>query len=225
MKIIRLSRSSWFKLNLENMVIHFDPGYTGFLENQKTPLQELEEKADWVFITHSHLDHYRTDVLEKITDEHTIIVAPFTVAEQIMGQKILVTDKSMLTFPSFTVDCLPAYNTPTGHSIKKYHSKGAFVGYFIRFKDQSIYFAGDTDLIPEMEKVKNVDIAFLPIGGTYVMDGEEALEAVDFIQPKTVVLMHEANENPILLAKKVSSPTRVIVLTVGETHIENQKTD
>lgn len=111
-----------------------------------------------------------------------------------------------------------AYNTQEGRSTRKVHHRGDFVGYLININNKSMYFAGDTDLIPEMRGLGDVDIAFLPIGGTFVMDIEEATKAVCLINPKVVFPMHQSNKDPEIFKSEVSSKSdsKVIILKVGE---------
>jgi L-ascorbate metabolism protein UlaG (beta-lactamase superfamily) len=92
------------------------------------------------------------------------------------------------------------------------------VGYLISYNEKSIYFAGDTDLIPEMRGLGKVDIAFLPIGGTFVMDINEAIDAVCVINPKVVFPMHQSKVNPQVFKSEVNakSGSRVIILEVGD---------
>lgn len=85
-----------------------------------------------------------------------------------------------------------AYNTEEGRSTRKPHRKGEFNGYLIQADGITIYFAGDTDVIDEMKDFGTVDLAFLPIGGTYVMDAGEAVEAAQLIKPQILISMHEA---------------------------------
>ena len=73
---------------------------------------------------------------------------------------------------------MPAYNTEQGSSVKKQHPEGAGVGYLITIADKTIYHAGDTDLIPEMEELGQVEMAFLPVDGKFTMGIEEAIEAI-----------------------------------------------
>ena len=84
--------------------------------------------------------------------------------------------------------------------------------------NKSIYFAGDTDLIPEMRGLGEVDIAFLPIGGTFVMDIEEAADAVCVIKPRVVFPMHQSKKDPRVFKREVSvkSDSKVIILEVGD---------
>ena len=84
------------------------------------------------------------------------------------------------------VKAVPAYNVN-----KKFHPKDeGWNGYVLEISGKKVYHAGDTDLIPEMQSLGDIDIALLPVGGTYTMTAEEAVDAVRFIKPKLAVPMH-----------------------------------
>jgi L-ascorbate metabolism protein UlaG (beta-lactamase superfamily) len=114
------------------------------------------------------------------------------------------------------IESVHAYNIA-----KPYHPKGEGMGYIVRFKGGSVYFAGDTDAIPEMKNCK-CDIALLPIGGKYTMDPKEAAEAVAMIMPKIAIPMHynyldETRANPeefkAAVAEKTGGKVDVRILT------------
>ena len=217
--ITRLSRSSWFKLESSEKIIHFDPGYTGYFKNQGIPINELKEKADIVLISHYHKDHLQQEALDRIIKEDTIVIAPKDCANRINANTIkFVKPGDSFNVEDIRIIVLDAYNTQEGHSTRKVHHKGDFVGYLINMNNKSIYFAGDTDLIPEMRGLGDVDIAFLPIGGTFVMDIEEASDAVCVIKPRVVFPMHQSKKDPRVFKRKVSvkSDSKVIILEVGD---------
>jgi L-ascorbate metabolism protein UlaG (beta-lactamase superfamily) len=130
-------------------------------------------KADVVFITHAHFDHFSMEDITKIQGKHTMIVAPKDVASQFEDSALEVSPGKEYTIGSLKVTTVPAYNID-----KKFHPKeNKWVGYSITLSDgQKIYHAGDTDFIPEMKKIIT-DIAMLPCGGTYTMTATEAAEA------------------------------------------------
>jgi L-ascorbate metabolism protein UlaG (beta-lactamase superfamily) len=101
-----------------------------------------------------------------------------------------------------------------------FHPKGFGVGFLLKIGDKRIYHAGDTDLIPEMEKLAEVgiDVALLPSGDTYTMDLEEAAEAVLMIKPKIAIPMHLKGADPAIFKEKVEShsDTKVVILGEGE---------
>jgi L-ascorbate metabolism protein UlaG (beta-lactamase superfamily) len=218
LEITRLSRSSWFKIKTGNKIIHFDPGYTGYFQNQDIPLIELEEKANLILISHFHKDHLQPEALARITNEYTMIMAPGSCAERIKNRMTCIKPGDTLSVEEINIKMIEAYNTTDGHSTRKVHPKGQFVGYLVYLESKWIYFAGDTDLIPEMNNLGKVDVAFLPIGGTFVMDIEEAVKAAMLINAHTVFPMHQSRHDlhefkEVLLSKCIST---TLVLDVGE---------
>ena len=217
--ITRLSRASWFMIETDNKILHFDPGYAGYFQNQRIPLDELKKKADIVFVSHCHKDHLQQEALNRIIKQDTVIVAPIKCASRINSKNLrIVQPGDSLEFTEIGITVVNAYNTQEGHSTRKVHHKGDFVGYLINLKGKSLYFAGDTDLIPEMKDLGKVDIAFLPIGGTFVMDIEEAVAAVCVIDPNITFPMHQSNENLQIFksAVKSKSGSRIVTLEVGD---------
>jgi L-ascorbate metabolism protein UlaG (beta-lactamase superfamily) len=143
-------------------------------------------KADIIFITHAHYDHFSVEDIAKIKKDGTIIVAPKDVASKIGKGTVTVVPGQNYTVGSLKVMTLLAYNLG-----KKFHPKGNnWVGYIITLSNgQKIYHAGDTDFIPEMRKVIT-DIALLPCGGTYTMTAQQAAEAANIFKPKVLIPMH-----------------------------------
>jgi len=144
-----------------------------------------KDKADVILITHSHYDHLSLKDISKIQTEDTVIVIPPDGASKLKGNIKTVRPGDGLTVKGIDIEVVPAYNIK-----KDYHPKeNRWVGFIINIKGTRIYHSGDTDFIPEMKKIK-VDIALLPIGGTYTMDVAEAVEAVKAINPEVAIPMH-----------------------------------
>ncbi|RKZ33661.1 MBL fold metallo-hydrolase [bacterium] len=171
MKITHLKHASFLIQGKKN--IYIDP----YKLKGDLPL------ADIILITHSHFDHCSPDDIAKIRDNNTNIIAtrdcsiqsPFTTINQ--GEKIDVDDVKITAVPAYNVN-------------KDFHPKSKnWVGYIVEAEGIKIYHSGDTDVIEEMENF-NVDIALLPVGGTYTMDVEQALEAVKKLSPRMVIPMH-----------------------------------
>ncbi|HDD46235.1 MAG TPA: MBL fold metallo-hydrolase, partial [Candidatus Aenigmarchaeota archaeon] len=173
MRIEWLGHAS-FKIKWDGGVLYIDP-YV--IKNG--------EKADIIFITHEHFDHMDIGKIKTISNEETIIIAPSSAAQKIGGNVKVVREGESIKIKDIEVEVVPAYNIS-----KPFHPRGLGVGYVIGIEGKRIYHAGDTDFIPEMEKIGNVDVALLPIGGTYTMDVEDAINACLAIKPKIAVPMH-----------------------------------
>lgn len=217
MRITRLSCASWFKVESECKIVHFDPGYTGLFRNQGIPENELAVCADIVLISHFHKDHLQPEVLKRIVNPKTQVIAPNICKSKVETESTSLAVGEDVVIDEVKIRAVEAYNIPQGHSTRKLHHYGDFVGYVVEIGGKVIYHAGDTDLIPEMRALGKVDIAFIPIGGTFVMDSNEALEAVKMIAPRIVIPMHEAQEDPTVFKTRVeqSGQVKVFLLQVG----------
>ncbi len=147
--------------------------------------------ADIIMITHDHFDHYSEEDIDKVRKEDTVIVIPESL--YIKALKIGFVDENIVIVEpnneyevkGVKFKTIPAYNVN-----KQFHPKeNAWVGYLIELDGNTYYIAGDTDITEENTKVE-CDVAFLPIGGTYTMDYEEAAKLANIIKPKVVVPIH-----------------------------------
>jgi L-ascorbate metabolism protein UlaG (beta-lactamase superfamily) len=167
-------------------------GHDGFLikGDGKTiaidPFQVEEcEPADIILVTHEHYDHCSSEDIRKIQKESTVIVTEPNSANKLSGDVRVVQPGDKLTVSGIPIEAVPSYNTN-----KAFHPKqNAWLGFIVTVEGVRIYHAGDTDLIPEMNSF-DVDIALLPVSGTYVMTAEEAVEAAKMIKPKLAIPMH-----------------------------------
>jgi len=144
-----------------------------------------EEKADLILISHSHYDHCSIEDINKLKGLATTIVCSFDTAKNISGNIRTVKPGNEIRVKNTIIKALPAYNID-----KNYHPKvNEWLGFLISTGGTKIYFSGDTDRIPEMKGLAP-DIAILPIGGHYTMGVEEAVKAIEDINPKVVIPMH-----------------------------------
>ncbi len=178
-------------------------GHAGFLiKNSKViyidpyNIKENSEKADLILITHSHYDHCSVADIGKIIKAGTKIIIPADCQSKIARFNIpirmqIVEPGKELVFGDIKISTLPAYNID-----KPFHAKGeSWVGYLIKMNGVLVYHAGDTDVIPEMQKLTGYQlnkkfIALLPIGGRFTMSAEEAAEAAKIIKPFLAIPMH-----------------------------------
>lgn len=159
-----------------NKVIYIDP----------FQLKRGEEAADIILITHEHYDHCSPEDVGKIAKKDTVVVGTADVTARFKGETRTVKAGDSISIHRVTVEAVPAYNTN-----KKFHPRASgWVGYIVTMNGKRIYHAGDTDSIREMESLKDIDVALVPVSGTYVMTAEEAAEAVNKIRPKIAVPMH-----------------------------------
>lgn len=156
---------------------------------------EYRMPADLILITHSHFDHSDQTKISKIRQEDTIVVTSLENSSNIIGSEFLEEDEER-EFRGFKVKAVPAYNLNKFKSKNEvFHPKGFGVGYIIEALGKRIYHAGDTDFVPEMKNLKNIDLALLPIGGTYTMTPKEAVQAAKSFKPQTVIPMHYTSKS------------------------------
>ena len=162
---------------------------------------EGRPKADMILITHIHFDHFSPDVIAKLRKPDTVIIGPEAVAQKMSGLAVLRNGESK-TWGAFQIDAVPAYNLKRGPSPGQfYHEKGRDNGYILSWGGKRIYIAGDTEAIPEMRALKNIDIAFIPMNLPYTMTPEEAAGAVKAFKPKVVYPYHSRGTDVGAFAK------------------------
>lgn len=173
-----------FRISTKNKIIYFDPYI----------LPKDLQKADIIFVTHEHFDHCATENIKKLIKEDGVVVVTKDCASKLTGLNLkIIGPNEQFEVNDTKIETIPAYNVN-----KDFHRKASnWVGYVVTVDGIRIYHAGDTDFVPEMRKLKNIDIALLPIGGTYTMDEKEAAEAANVIKPKIVIPMHFNTFNEI----------------------------
>ena len=154
-------------------------------------INEVPHDADYIFITHSHYDHFSTQDILKVAKIDTIFVSVQDTKSslELMGipeeQIIIVEPNNKYELDNIKFETVHSYNIN-----KNFHPKeNNWVGYIIELNETKYYIAGDTDNIDEIQNIK-CDVALLPIGGTYTMNAKEAAELANKIDTKIVVPIH-----------------------------------
>ncbi|MEN6441203.1 MAG: MBL fold metallo-hydrolase [Syntrophobacter sp.] len=141
--------------------------------------------ADLVLISHDHFDHNSPEDLAKVVKDDTVIVTDDASARKLSGDIRVVGPGDTLSVKGVKIEVHPAYNTD-----KEFHPQDAgMLSFIVTLDGVRYYHAGDTDFIPEMKNL-DVDVAFLPVSGTYVMTADQAVEAAKAIKPKLAIPMH-----------------------------------
>lgn len=147
-----------------------------------------QPKADFILITHEHHDHFDPKAIAALETEETSIVTN-PVCQKMLGKGQAMKNGEVIQFaPDIRIEAIPAYNTTPGREI--YHPKGRDNGYILTLDDTRIYIAGDTEDIPEMEQIKDIDIAFLPVNQPYTMTPAQAIRAAKIIHPHILYPYH-----------------------------------
>jgi L-ascorbate metabolism protein UlaG (beta-lactamase superfamily) len=148
--------------------------------------------ADVILITHDHFDHFSREDVLRLAGKRTTLIGPATVTEQLKGSTVTIAPEDSIEVAELEITAIRAYNTNKLDSEgRPFHSRDAgWVGYLLRDGARRIYHSGDTDVIPEMDQAAGVDVALLPVSGTYVMTAVEAAEAARRIEPAVAVPMH-----------------------------------
>ena len=150
-------------------------------------------KADLILITHEHGDHVDMDQtsIKVLSKAGTMIWAPAKVQSTIVSQATVMHNGDKKQFGDWTVEAVPAYNEKRGPAPGQFfHPKGNGNGYVLSYGGQRFYFSGDTEAVPELKALKNIDVAFVCINLPYTMTVDEAVELTKAIHPRVVIPYH-----------------------------------
>jgi L-ascorbate metabolism protein UlaG (beta-lactamase superfamily) len=164
-----------FRIASGRSVLYIDPW--------KIP--DAPHDADVVFVSHSHYDHCSPPDIAKVSKGDTSIVAPAETVGKLHAANA-IDPGQQTTIKEITVEAVAAYNIG-----KAFHPKANnWCGAVFTIGGKRIYYAGDTDQVPEMSDLKDVDVALLPVGGTYTLDAAAAAKACQAIGCKAAVPYH-----------------------------------
>ncbi len=145
-------------------------------------------KADYIFVTHEHGDHFDKQAIEDLWQSTTKLVTNSRCAEQLGYGTVMANGDVLEISKDIKVEAVPAYNNTPGR--EKFHPKGRDNGFILTLDGFRVYIAGDTEDIPEMANIKDIDIAFLPCNQPFTMTVDQLLNAAQIIKPKVLFPYH-----------------------------------
>jgi L-ascorbate metabolism protein UlaG (beta-lactamase superfamily) len=185
-------------------IIHVDP-FSRLTDYSKLP------QADMILVTHEHRDHLDLKALDYLRADKTKIILTKNCAQQVKGG-IIMQNGDMKTVDGFKIEAVPAYNLVHMRSEGvPFHTKGNGNGYVITLGDIRIYVAGDTENIPEMKQLKDIDVAFLPMNLPYTMTPEMVADAARAFKPKVLYPYHYGKTDPTKLVELMKDTPEVEV--------------
>jgi len=181
-------------MTFQGKTIHFDP-YGKVADYAKLP------KADLIFITHDHNDHFDLAALETVRQTDTVVILPPICSGSIPDGLVMRNGEDM-TVQGIKVQAIPAFNMVHKRANgQAFHPKGIGNGYVLTFGDKRIYVAGDTENIAEMKALKRIDCAFLPMSVPSTMTPAMVADAARAFKPKILYPYHYNETDPTLLTK------------------------
>jgi L-ascorbate metabolism protein UlaG (beta-lactamase superfamily) len=199
-----------FVMTVPGMVIYNDPvGGAALYQNYEAP--------DLILITHEHQDHFDPETLNAIVgDAAKLVVNPAVMEklpEALKSKATAIANGESTTVGDIKIDAVPAYNTTEER--KQYHPQGRDNGYVLNVGGSRVYIAGDTEDIPEMRALTDIDIAFVPMNLPYTMDVDQASSAVAAFMPKVVYPYHYRDSDPKSFEEKVKAAAPDVKVVQG----------
>lgn len=176
-------------IDIDGYLVYVDPVTIYGNDFAKLP------KADLIMVTHEHHDHFDTKAIEELTSDSTRLIGSRRITELYgSGETMLPGQTIEIPGEDIVITATPAYNITPDHLA--FHPKDRQDdGFIFDIDGMRIYVAGDTENIPEMQDLKDIDIAFLPVNQPYTMTPQQAIEAVEVIKPKTFYPYHYGDTN------------------------------
>jgi L-ascorbate metabolism protein UlaG (beta-lactamase superfamily) len=172
---------------MKNYVIHVDPSRT-------TADYKLLPKANLILITHQHPDHCDPFAIEDVALGNVRIITTKS-ARNIINKGEILYNYQSITVNGIQIDAVPAYNMGNSVHHDMYHPKGEGNGYVLTIGSKRFYVAGDTDNIPEMKNLRNIDVAFMPMNLPNTMTPEMVADGISKFHPKILYPYHHRGTN------------------------------
>jgi L-ascorbate metabolism protein UlaG (beta-lactamase superfamily) len=167
-------------------VIHLDP-VSMYADYATLP------KADLILITHEHPDHLDAKAIQAVSTSNTTVIANAASAKTLPGA-VVMKNGDTRSDAGIKIEAVPAYNPA-----KQFHPRGNGNGYVLTFGDKRVFVAGDTENVPEIKALKNIEVAFLPMNLPFTMTPEQVADVAKAIRPKVLYPYHYGNTDPNLL--------------------------
>ena len=202
--VITAIKHASLRIQYDGLEIQVDPvaNFAPATDYSKFP------KADLILVTHEHFDHFDRDAIEALKKDGTQVIANPSVQKMLGLGTAMANGESRTIGKTIAIDAVPAYNTTAGRT--QFHPKGRDNGYVLTLDGLRIYIAGDTEDIPEMAKLKDIDVAFLPCNQPYTMTPQQVAKAAKTIKPK-VLFPYHYSETPIKRVAELLSDTSIDV--------------
>jgi L-ascorbate metabolism protein UlaG (beta-lactamase superfamily) len=203
LKITFLGHAS-LRLTFGRKEIYIDP-FGRLADYSKLP------KADVIIITHEHGDHLDPSALASLRTEKTLLVLTEACVQQVAGG-IVMKNGDVQTVGGLTVQAVPAYNlVHKRENGQPFHPQGQGNGYILTFGDKRVYIAGDTENIPEMKSLRDIDCAFLPMNIPYTMTPEMAADGAKAFRPRILYPYHYGDTDVSKLESLLSAEKGIAV--------------
>ena len=182
---ITLIKHGTLAIGYKDITIHIDP-VSGY--GKPTDYATEFPKADVILITHEHGDHLDAEAIAALTGPETMLILNEKSQTQIGRGEAMHNGETRELPGGIKLEAVPAYNTTPGREM--FHPQGNGNGYVLTIDGLRIYVAGDTEDVPEMADLKDIDVAFLPVNQPYTMTPEQCIAAAKVIQPKVLIPYH-----------------------------------
>ena len=183
---ITLIKHASLEIRFKGLSIQVDP--VSKLGERVTDYAAAFPKAGFILVTHEHFDHFDKDAIAALTGPETRMLTNSRCAEMLGYGTVLANGDAAELTADIHLDAVPAYNTTEGH--QQFHPKGRDNGYVLTIGGLRIYIAGDTEDIPEMADIHDIDVAFLPVNQPYTMTPEQCVRAATLLSPKVLIPYH-----------------------------------
>ncbi|MCL2877825.1 MAG: MBL fold metallo-hydrolase [Acidobacteria bacterium] len=172
-------------------VIHVDP-VSMYADYATMP------KADLILVTHEHGDHLDSKAIQAVTTSRTTLITNQASAKNLSNASVMKNGETR-TVDGITIEAVPAYNPE-----KQFHPKGNGNGYVLTLGGKRVFVAGDTEDVPEIKELKNIDIAFLPMNLPFTMTPEQVADTAKAMRPKIIYPYHFGETDTNALVRLMS---------------------